>query len=131
MHVIGAVCPRTGEGFAPEVSQVDPIVLQPFLDESARWIQPKRKRNLLILDHAAWHKSKSLHRHCFAPMYLPPYSPDRNPIERLGLVMKAKWFNHFHAKDPEALMERLDHAVLDFIQHPQAVQKTTSIRTLF
>ena len=131
MNVIGAVCPRTGAFFALEVSHVDTVVFQVFLDESARWIQPKRKRNLLILDNATWHKSKSLNWHFFKPMYLPPYSPDLNPIERLWLVMKAKWFNHFHAKDQEALMERLDHAILDLIQNPQAVQKTTSIRTLF
>jgi len=41
-------------------------------------------------------------------MYLPPYSPDLNPIERIWLKMKARWFNNYVCKNEEKLLERLD-----------------------
>ena len=37
----------------------------------------------MVLDNASWHKIKSLQWHHFEPLFLPPYSPDLNPIERL------------------------------------------------
>lgn len=131
MNVMGMVCPRTGEFFALEVSHVDSVVFQSFLDEATCFISPKRKRNILILDNASWHRNKKHNWHFFEPLFLPPYSPDLNPIERIWLVMKSKWFTHFHAKNLEALIEQLDKAILDVIQHPENTKNTTSIRTLF
>lgn len=131
MNVIGMVCPRTGEFFALEVSHVDTDMFQAFLDEAARTIQPARKRNIIILDNASWHHNSRLNWHHFEPLFLPPYSPDLNPIERLWLTIKAKWFNHFHAPTQEALIQRLDQALLDVIHNPLATQSTVSMRTLF
>ncbi len=65
------------------------------------------------------------------PMYLPPYSPDINPIERIWLTMKARWFNNHVCKNEEKLSERLDQAILDVINNPKKTQKTTAIGTLF
>jgi transposase len=62
-------------------------------------------------------------------MYLPPYSPDLNPIERIGLTMKARFNNHV-CKNEEKLLERLDQAILDVIDNPQKTQQTTAIGTL-
>ncbi len=126
LSAIGMVCPRTGEFFAIEASHCDTDVFQAFLDEAARTIRPTRKRNLLILDNASWHKTKSLNWHFFEPLYLPPYSPDFNPIERLWLVMKSKWFANIRCKDQEALIQRADQALLDLIQNPEDVAKTTA-----
>lgn len=126
LSVLGMVCPRTGEFLAIEASHCDTEVFQAFLDEAARSITPGRKRNILILDNASWHKRKSLNWHFFEPLFLPPYSPDLNPIERLWLIMKATWFANIHCKDRKALMERADQALLDLIQHPERVTKTTA-----
>ena len=64
-------------------------------------------------------------------MYLPPYSPDLNPIERIWLTMKARWFNNHVGKNEEKLLERLDQAILDVIDNPEKTQQTTAIGTLF
>ncbi len=63
-------------------------------------------------------------------MFLPPYSPDLNPIERIWLNMKARWFNNYVCKNEEQLLERLDQAILDIIDHPDKTKKTSAIGTL-
>jgi len=63
------------------------------------------------MDNASWHKRKTTHRHNGQPMYLTPYSPDLNPIERIWLTIKARWFNNHICKTEEKLLERLDQAI--------------------
>lgn len=130
MNVIGTVCPRTGEFFAIEASHVDTDMFQAFLDETNRHLQLERKRNILIVDNASWHRRACLNWGCFEPLFLPPYSPDFNPIERIWLIMKARWFNHYVCKNREALIARLDQAILHVINHPNDTQKTASIGQL-
>ena len=85
MNVTGAICPRTGQAYLLEFSHSDTQTFQAFLNEANKEISLKRPRQILILDNASWHKSKSLDWGRFEPLYLPPYSPDLNPIERLWL----------------------------------------------
>ena len=94
-----------------------------------KWI--KRPTNILVMDNASWHKPKRTKWHGWQPMYLPPYSPDLNPIERIWLTMKARWFNNHVCKNEEKLLERLDQAILDVIDNPDAIKQTTAIGTLF
>ena len=131
MNVIGMVCPRSGEFFAIEASHSDSVTYQAFLDEADRQISFQRTTNILVMDNASWHKRKNTKWHGWQPMYLPPYSPDLNPIERIWLTMKARWFNNHICKNEEKLLERLDQAILDVIDNPDAIKQTTAIGTLF
>ena len=119
-NVIGAVCPANGHCFTMIYSGVDTDVFQHYLDELAQAIPADpQKRRILIVDNASWHKSKRLDWHHFTPMFLPAYSPDFNPIERLWLRMKSDWFSDFIARTPEALIERLSMALCHFMDdHP-------------
>jgi hypothetical protein len=56
--------------------------------------------------------------------YLPPYSPDLNPIERLWLRLKADWFADFTAPDHETLDQRIGDALCSFMDRSD---QTTSI----
>jgi hypothetical protein len=81
LNVIGSVRSETGEFFSLIVYCVE---------EMAKEIPEKPdKRQILILDNASWHKVKRINWHHLEPMYLPSYSPDFNPIERLWLRVKA------------------------------------------
>ena len=131
MNVIGMVCPRTGQFFAIEASHSDAVTFQAFLDEAAKTVSFSRPVNILVLDNASWHRNKSLNWQGWQPLNLPAYSPDFNPIERVWLVMKARWFNNYVCRSVEHLLERLDHAILDVIRHPEQTQKTAAIGTLF
>ena len=131
MNAIGMVCPRTGQFFAIEASHPDSATFQAFLDEAHKTVTFQRTTNVLIMDNASWHRRKSTRWHSWSPKYLPPYSPDLNPIERIWLTMKARWLNNHVSKNEEQLLERLDQAILDVINNPKKTQKTTSIGTLF
>jgi transposase len=78
----------------------------------------------------AWQRRKATNWHRWQPKYLPPYSPDLNPIERIWLTMKARWFNNDVCKNEEKLLERLDQAILDVINNPKKAQKTARIGRL-
>lgn len=131
MNVLGMICPRSGEFFAIEASHSDAEIFQAFLDEAAKGISFQRPINILVLDNASWHKGKSINWQGWQPMYLPAYSPDLNPIERIWLVMKTNWFNNYLCKSIDQLLDRLDQAIFDVINHPEQTQKTVAIGTLF
>jgi transposase len=127
-NVIGAVAPQSGQLFSLIVDGVDGEVFQFFLDQMAQAV-PKKEgvRQILILDNASWHKAAHLNWHHFEPKFLPAYSPDLNPIERLWLRLKADWFWDFIARTPEELTNRLCTALKSFIDDSP---KTASICAL-
>lgn len=84
----------------------------------------------MVLDNATWHKVKSLEWGRFEPMYLPPYSPDLNPIERLWQVIKGEWFTDFIAKSEKQLIDRLDNALCWAVEREEENKKTCKIATL-
>jgi transposase len=128
-NVVGAVCPKTGESFAMLFDGVDADVFQCFLDRLAEAIPPDpTKRRILILDNASWHKAKRLNWHHFECKFLPAYSPDFNPIERLWLRLKADYFTDFIAHTPEELLDRLCSALNAFMENRPLVAAQCSIR---
>lgn len=129
MNVCGMVCPRTGDFFALELSHSDRECFQVFLDYANAGLTLERPRQLLIMDNASWHKSGGLAWGRFEPVYLPAYSPDLNPIERLWLLLKAEWFTDFVAKSPEALLARIDRALLWLIGRSADNVTTCRIKT--
>lgn len=128
-NVVGAVCPKTGALFSLIVDSMDTEVFQIYLDELARAVPKKEgQRQLLIMDNASWHKSAQLHWHHFEPAYLPPYSPDFNPIERLWLRLKADWFWDYIAHSTQELSDRLCLALQSFLDDSPKTASICSIR---
>lgn len=127
--MIGRLAPQRGELFTLIVDGVDTDVFQCFLDEFAKAAPQKEGvRQLLLLDNASWHKSMHLNWHHFEPKFLPGYSPDFNPIERLWLRLKADWFWDFIARTPEALTERLCTALKSCLANLTKTASICSIR---
>lgn len=127
MSVTGMIRPRTGDFYALEFPHSDTEVFQIFLDNANADLVLQRSRNLLICDNATWHKAKKLAWGRFEPVFLPPYSPDFNPIERLWLLIKAEWFNGFIAKTADQLVSRIDHALLWAINRKENNKITCAI----
>jgi transposase len=87
--VYGAVEPTTGESFFLELPQLNTVNFQIFLRELAHHYQGTL--NMLLMDNGSCHTAKAL----VIPdnvvcLFLPPYSPELNPLERLWQDMKAQ-----------------------------------------
>lgn len=128
MNVTGMILPRLGDFYALEFTHNDTDIFQVFLDNANKDLKLARKRNLIVCDNATWHKVKKLRWGGFEPVFLPPYSPDLNPIERLWLLIKAEWFSDFIAKDYDQLIERIDKALMWAINRREGNTVTCAIK---
>jgi isftu1 transposase len=64
------------------------------------FVLPKLKPNsVVVMDNASFHKSKTLkdlfESHNIQLIFLPPYSPDLNPIEKIWGNVKKELRNYF------------------------------------
>jgi transposase len=128
-NIMGMIMPREGEFSALEVSHCDMEVSRSSWTTLNQDIELKRPRNILVMDNASWHKSKSLKWGRFEPLFLPPYSPDLNPIERLWLILKAQWFSGFYAKSLDELIEKLTLGLRWLIDRKDENRNTCSVPT--
>ncbi|MBM3324743.1 MAG: IS630 family transposase [Calditrichaeota bacterium] len=126
VSVVGAVRPRDGEFVALLVSTGNSLLFQVFLDELNRQINPA-KRNILILDNASFHKVRSLNWGRIEPWFLPPYSPELNPIEEIWLLIKTNGFHPWTATSQEHLEDKVANALHDYIHQPQCIQSITNM----
>ncbi len=66
---------------------VNTEMMQLYLDEFSQSLEEKSA--VLIMDQAGWHKAKDLVVPANVEIwFLPPYSPELNPIERLWKYIK-------------------------------------------
>lgn len=92
-YLYGAVEPITGESFFLEMPWLNSACFQIFLDEFAK-VYPA-SLNILVLDNGRFHQAKSLQiPENVILLFLPPYSPELNPIERFWQDIKAKLFKN-------------------------------------
>jgi transposase len=63
--------------------------IEQLLPHCGRWPEPK---SVLIMDNASFHHTERIEQMCYKVgvklMYLPPYSPDLNPIEEFFAELK-------------------------------------------
>jgi transposase len=84
----GAVCPADGRLVAQPAYPFNAEAFLTFLKLVLRHARPNRQI-IIILDNARYHHSAflkpwlALHRRDMQLDFLPPYSPDLNPIERV------------------------------------------------
>ena len=125
--VVGAVEPLSGNFEAMAVPYTDATVFQLFLDALASRTKNSDKKILLILDNASWHHASSLNWHHIEPKYLPAYSPDLNPIERLWLELKSKFFTNWYTRDPNKLLQRVCEGLKSLIEQPARIASICSL----
>jgi transposase len=80
-YLYTALEPKTGEHFTLEISHVNTVCLNVFLEAFAKAFP--QDQILLVMDGAGWHRSKDLVIPANIEIqFLPPYSPELNPVER-------------------------------------------------
>jgi putative transposase len=115
--VCAAVNPRNGILFSLLFDGFDSDTFVYYL----KWLIKKcgfKKKLVIVLDNASSHKSKKVkafvekNKHRIELLYLPPYSPDLNPIER---VWKNLRYNMTHNVFFENL-EALENTVINYLK---------------
>ena len=94
--VIGTVCPNNGKTFFLQTEWMDSFVVEAFFKELSAFYPDKK--HLIIADNVAYHKSQGSKDyplpHNIELFFLPAYSPDLNPIERLWKYFKDEFLNN-------------------------------------
>lgn len=93
-HVFAAVQPATGQDFAIVAPHVSTAAMSVFLERFGATLDHD-EHAVLVLDRAGWH----IARHLRVPanitlVYLPPYAPELNPVERVWLYLRERHLSH-------------------------------------
>ena len=107
LYLFGAFSPITGDHFELELPHCNTDTFQIFLNEFSQKSPDEFK--ILLLDNGSFHKAQQL----IVPeniglLFIPPYSPELNPAEKIWWKMK----RHFSGK----LHKTLDN-VSEFIKN--------------
>jgi transposase len=129
-NVIGAVSPSTGRLVSLIVPHCDTEVFQAFLDTTAKENPASGRRVCLVLDNASWHKTKGLEWHHIEKVFLPPYSPDFNPIERLWQHLKGHGMAGFFTRDGETLSDKLCESIQELLDQPELIRSVCALPRL-
>lgn len=92
-YVYGIISPTDGRFDSLILPEVNTECMQIFIDEiSGRYIG---ENLIMVLDGASWHKSKRLRLpENIKFLFLPPYSPELNPIEMFWGELKEKFLHN-------------------------------------
>lgn len=92
LYLFGAFSPITGDHFLLEMPYCNGDTFQLFLNEFS--IHNPKELKIVVLDNGAFHKAKKL----VIPeniilIFLPPYSPELNPAEKIWAKLKRDFSN--------------------------------------
>lgn len=108
VYLFGAFSPINGNHLLLELPHCNTDNFQIFLNELAQLDSGEFK--IVILDNGAFHKARRLVIPAnIALIFLPPYSPELNPAEKVWWVLKRQLKNKFF-KTMEALQDSITTA---------------------
>ncbi len=100
---------------------------QIYLDEFSK--HDPHEFKIIVLDNGAFHKAKSLIiPENIALIFLPPYSPELNPAEKMWAILKRKFTGKLH-KTLDQLSDFISEAVKKFTEN--SIKKTCSFDYVF
>lgn len=109
-YLFGAVNPISGERFGLVLPEVNTEATTLFFEAMSEHLGPDRHA-VVIVDGAGWHTER-----CVAAadnitlLFLPPYSPQLNSIERLWRWIKKRYLSNTVFETLDALVDQLCEA---------------------
>ena len=105
VYLFAAVNPLTGESSA----LLAPTVNTAYMNVHLRFISEQvgeHRHVVLVLDQAGWHVAKGLKvPKNLTLLYLPPYSPELNPVERVWAYLKSHYMSNRTFADYDDLFD--------------------------
>lgn len=128
-YLFSAVCPETGITCSLIMPRADTETMNIFLETLSH--QQFNERIILCMDKAGWHTTEQLRiPHNIIIWYLPPYSPELNPVELIWRELRTKYFNNKTFETIDQVDDHLQFAIMDLTQDPESIKKLTKINYL-
>lgn len=123
-YLFGAFSPVSGTQFQLEMPSCNGETFQIFIDEFS--LQEPEEYKIMVLDNGAFHKAKKLiiPKNIFL-LFLPPYSPELNPAEKIWQHIKRKFTNK-HFENLEQISTFFDQAIKNL--SPQMVMSICTFK---
>ena len=92
-YLFGAICPARGAGLVMPFANTD--AMQKHLQEISRAVSHGAIA-VLLMDRAGWHTTGVLEMPSknIIPIFLPPRSPELNPVENIWQFMRDNWLSN-------------------------------------
>lgn len=105
VYLYAAVESSTGASVALQAPHINTGTMNVFLGMLSAELAP-REHAVVIMDQAGWHKARAL----IVPdnitiLYLPPYSPELNPVERLWAYLRGHYLSNRVFDDYQHLLD--------------------------
>ena len=95
LYLFGAYSPFTGDHFELELPHCNTNSFEVFLDEFSK--ENPKEFKIILLDNGAFHKAAELIiPDNIALLFIPPYSPELNPAEKIWWRMKRAFTGKLH-----------------------------------
>ena len=105
VYLYAAVESATGHSVALQAPNVNAATFNVFLKMLADDLGPSNHA-VLIMDQAGWHKARALRvPENITILYLPPYSPELNPVERLWAYLRSHYLANRVFDDYQHLLD--------------------------
>lgn len=105
VYLYAAVEPATGESAALLMPSVNIETFEQFLQELSSKLAHD-EHAVLIMDQAGWHTSPRVKMpENITALFLPPYSPELNPVENLWHYLKSHYLSNRVYEEYEALLD--------------------------
>lgn len=105
LYLYAAVEPSSGDSVALQAPTLNTGTMGVFLGMLAEHLGPM-EHAVLIMDQAGWHTSRKLKvPDNITILFLPPYSPELNPVERLWGYLRSHFLSHRVYEDYRHLLD--------------------------
>lgn len=95
LYLFGAFSPLNGDHFLYTMPQCNSQTFQEYLNEFSQYKANEFK--VIVLDNGSFHKAHSLKiPDNIVLVFLPPYSPELNPAEKIWWNLKRNFSNQFY-----------------------------------
>lgn len=118
VYLFGAICPARGVGAGLVMPFADTNAMQRHLREISRAVAPGACA-VLLMDRAGWHTTGELKvPKNIIPVFLPPRSPELNPVENVWQYMRQTWLSNRAFSDYDKIIEACCQAWNSLVQKP-------------
>ena len=117
-YIFDSICPKKGKGAGLVLPYCDTGAMQEDLVEISQAVDPGAHA-VLILDQAGWHVTPKLKvPENITLMFLPPRSPELNPVENVWQFMRDNWLSNRVFRDYDDIVDQCCRAWNRLIDQP-------------